>query len=216
MLKVLLAVLTLASLVGVLLVPSAQGEEGAQAPSLETWMFDVRIVRVDAPTPEAVETAAPWEAAGSCTTDASWPELLTQLKARGRTQVLLDQRITSLVGMEALASQSSDRLIEQMQSRDLSNERWSSAPIITGGTAKLRVSDPDVLTYQLEARWEIRSTADNVRPLMRTSKWAGTFRAIPNGGTLALTYREQIQTWGDARVGTEIHAFLTMRRLPLR
>lgn len=212
--KTLLTLLALVAIAALLPASGARGEDEGTAADAPTWLFDVRIVRVDAPTPEAVETPAPWEAAGTCTTSLGWTDLLTQLKARGRTTVLLDQRITTLEGMEALASQSGDRQIEQLQSRDLSNERWSSAPIVTGATAKLRVADASVLAYQLEARWEIRPDVDGVRPMLRMSKWAGTFRAIPNGETLALTYREQIRTWGEARVGTEIHAFLTMRRLP--
>ena len=212
--KPLLTALTLVLIAGLLPASSVRGEEGPGTSDAATWLFDVRLVRVDAPTPEAVESPAPWEGAGACTTSLTWPEILAQLKTRGRTTLLLDQRITALAGSEALASQTGDRQIQQLQSRDFNNERWSSAPLVTGGTAKLRVGDGDALTYQLEARWEIPSNEDGVRSLLRTSKWAGTFRAIPNGGTLALTYREQIRTWGEARVGTEIHAFVTMRRLP--
>lgn len=213
--KKLLLGVTLICLLAGALAPSVRGEEGENAPAVETWVFDVRVVRVDAATPEAVETPAPWEADGSCTTTTPWPELLKQLKARGKTTLLLDQRITALADLEAVASQTRDRQIQQMQSRDFNNERWQSAPLMTGCTAKLKVAAA-VLSYQVEARWEIRADVESVRPLMCTTKWAGTFPVTPAGETLVLTYREQVETWGEDRVGQEIHAFVTARRLPAR
>jgi hypothetical protein len=213
--KLLLALLTLACIAGIVFVPFARGEEGPQA-AADAWRFDVRMVRVDTPTPEAVEVAAPWDAAGPGTITTPWPEVLKQLRARGRTTLLLDQSITALGDAEALVTQTRDRLIQQLQSRDLSNERYGAAPIVTGGTAKLRVSESTVLQYQVEARWEIRSGDESVRSLLCTSKWAGTFPAIPDGRTLVLTYREQVETWGESRVGQEIHVFVTARRVPAR
>ena len=214
MMRMLLAVVTVACLVGALSLRPAEGEDTEAGQAQDVWMFDVRVVRVDAATPEAVETPTLWEAVDSCTVDSPWPLLLAHLKARGKTTLLLDQRITALGGTEALISQTGDRQFEQLQSRDLSNERYAPAPVVTGATAKMRVADGSALNYQVEARWVIRPGVDRVRPMMRASKWAGTYRAIPNGRTLVLSYREQIDTWGESRVGTEIHAFLTMRRLP--
>ena len=213
--KLLLVVVTLACIAGFVSGPLAQGEEGAQA-TADAWLFDVRMVRVDTPTPEAVEVAAPWDAAGSGTITTPWPEALKQLQARGRTTLLLDQSITAFGDSEALVTQTRDRQIQQLQSRDLSNERYGVAPIVTGGTAKLRVSESTVLQYQVEARWEIRSGDESVRSLLCTSKWAGTCPAITDGRTLVLTYREQVETWGESRVGQEIYAFVTARRLSAR
>lgn len=213
MLKKTLLVVTLAGLAALVLAPAVQSEEAEAVATPGLWMFDVRLVRVDAATPEAVESQAPWEAEGSCIVDTPWPELLSQLKARGKTTLLLDQRVTSITGMEALISQTSDRQWEQLVSRDLSNERYGIAPIVTGGTAKLRMQEPDRLQYQLEARWELRSGSEQVRSILCATKWSGTLAAVADGRTLILSYREQIETWGDARVGTEVHAFVTLRRL---
>lgn len=213
MLKKTLLVVTLAGLTALVLAPTVQSEEAEAVATPGLWMFDVRLVRVDAATPEDVETPAPWEAGGSCIVDTAWPELLSQLKARGKTTLLLDQRVTARAGSEALISNTLDRQIQQLTSRDLSNERWGVAPVVTGGTAKLRMQEPDRLQYQLEARWAIRSNREQVRPIMCATKWMGDLPAVADGRTLILSYREQIETWGDARVGTEVHAFVTLRRL---
>lgn len=192
------------------LAPAVRGGDEPQGGPDGVWVYDVRVVRVDTPTPEAVEAALPWEAAGTSTVDTPWPVLLQQLKARGATTILLDQRVTGCPGYTVTASQTRDRQIETLVNRDLANERWQGSPCVTGCTAKLETSTRNVLEYNVEARWEIRSEVERVRPIFCSSRWDGTHPDL-TGRTLVLSYREQAETWGDARVGVEIHAFVTAR-----
>jgi hypothetical protein len=81
--------------------PRAAAEDAGTGPQRPaTWVYDLRVVRVDPPAAEVVETAAratPAAVTGATTT-TPWADLLAGLKDRGRTTILLDQRGSAVEG----------------------------------------------------------------------------------------------------------------------
>lgn len=215
--KKTLYVLGLALLAGGLLATSgdqAWGDDGPSDALSGVWVYDVRVVRVDTTTPEITETSAPWEVTdGGPTVTTAWPVLLKQLKERGRTTLLVDQRVTAMAGTEAVVTQKRDRQIRMFQNQDLHNERWQSSTISTGCTAKLSMQAPGFLRYSVQVSWEMGPEDSDLRPLAGSTAWSGTYPAL-RGETLVLSYREQVVYADREPRGVEIHVFVTGRLVP--
>ncbi|MHC5011483.1 MAG: hypothetical protein ACYTG6_11110 [Planctomycetota bacterium] len=181
----------------------AEGEEGVPE---AVWTYDVRVVRVDLPVPERAEQPAWGE---SATIGMSWPEILAALKARGKTTLLLDQRITAVAGLAATARQKHTSQIQAFQNRDMANERWQGALIDFGCTAYLLSAD--VLEYDVEARWLLPPLAEEApQPTQATASWKGTHPLL-GGRTLVLWQSEQVELPAGHRMAVELHVFVTGR-----
>ena len=116
--------------VGLLVGPGARAEEGAGAPKASgTWVYDVRVVRVDPAESAVLEVAPPWQPGGAAgaTTTAAWADLLAGLKVRGRATILLDQRLTAIGGVTTEFRQERKRMVVTLQHRAGNTESWASS-----------------------------------------------------------------------------------------
>ncbi len=159
-----------------------------------------------------MEKAPDWLKPGATTVDLAWGALLENLKARGTTTVLLDQRVTSLAGREVLVRDTRDRQIEQFSRRDRNNETYQNSTITTGCTAKLRTDEG--LKYDVEVKWALARQEGDLRPALGTTAWSGDHPLLDGGKTLALRWAQQSVWEGRPTRGIEIYAFVTGRRAP--
>lgn len=213
---VLLGLLALGAF-GLVVGPGARAEDGSvpqKAPG--TWVYDVRVVRVDAAQPAVLEVAPPWQPAGAsgATTTAAWADLLAGLKGRGRATILLDQRLTAIDSTPTDFRQERKRMVLTLQNRAANTESWSSSFLETGTNGQL-VADSDSLQYRIDVRWEEPPTADGAGPLGSAS-WKGAHSRFTAGETLVLSQRQQ-QVAGEATVqGLEIYVFVTAWAVPAK
>ena len=186
------------------------------------YVFDVRIVRVETPEPEGIEQPCPFLSGSGSTTRATWPEILTALKKRGRTTVLMDGRTTALHGTKTRISE--ERSIPGMavQSRVLkgsgeTSENLHAVNTRIGCTVELLVSDVRTAYKQLHYNLQTRATLATTHPgATRFNEarhsWEGSHPALDNE-TLVLTHRQQVLTPGEAAAtGIEIYCFISMGR----
>ena len=197
--------------IGLLIGPGARAGEGLapqQAPG--TWVYDVRVVRVDPVESAVVETAASWQPSGSAgaITTTAWADLLAGLKGRGRTTILFDQRVTAISGVQTEFRQERKRPVMTLVSRSANSESWSSTYIETGTSGDL-VSKSDALQYRIAVRWEEISSTDGTAPVGSTT-WSGSRSNSASGETLVLSHRQQQQVAGaPSSKGLEIYVLIT-------
>ena len=181
------------------------GEDGAAG----VWVYEVRVVRVDPAVAETSETPSTLESATGTTVKMGWPEMLAALKQRGRTTVLLDQRITKLEGVKGYAMTERAVPIVSIASSDINNTQKRSATIKTG--CKFEATTTTHLQYNLEAKWILDAPGGDFGPPQQVTGWNGTHPNL-SGETLVLSYREQVdQGPGKAARAVEIYGLITGR-----
>jgi hypothetical protein len=204
------------SLAAVLVVAASLAGDGARAEegAAAAWVFDVRVVRVEARDASVVEKGPAWADGGSHPiVSTAWPELLAALKERGTTLLALDRRITVVGAREAEVVETHMRTLQRFERRDQHNASFVSGAVETGTKAKLGPGDP--LGYEVEVKWEIPAADPDV-PLVALTRWKGTCASLDDGRTLVLVHRAQVPSGArDAPpVPVEVYAFVTGRRLP--
>jgi hypothetical protein len=193
---------------------AARAEDGATpAPTPGTWVYDVRVVRVDPTASTVLEAAPTWKSASpaDATTIATWSDLLAGLKGRGRTVILLDQRLTGIESVPTNFSQRRKRMVLSLQQRATNAEHWSSSYVETGTSGHLKAGSGG-LHYGLEVSWEETPTEDGSGPLGSVS-WEGSHTTFAAGQTLVLSHRQQQVQEGQSP-GLEIYAFVTASLAP--
>jgi hypothetical protein len=211
------ALLTLLALgaLGLLVGSAARAEDGAAArQGSATSVYDVRVVRVDPVESTVLEVAPPWQpvVAVGATTSVAWADLLAGLKRRGRTTILLDQRVTAIGGVPAEFKQErkcavlmlSDRTVQDTAAK---TETWRSMYNATGTSGQL-VTTPDGLQYRVEVLWDERPTADGTAPMGNTS-WKGSYSNLKAGETLVLSHRQQQVAGTEPIQSIEIYVLVT-------
>jgi len=197
--------------VGLLLGSGARADEGTGAQQARgTWVYDVRVVRVDSADPTVLETAPPWEPAGAAgaRTTATWADLWAGLKHRGRATILLDQRSTAMVGVKTSFKQNRKRPALTLQNRAAPpNELWGVTFVDTGANVEL-VPMSDGLQYAIDVRWEDAPTAEGTGPL-GSAEWNGSCSNFKAGETLVLSQRQQQAAGAVSPPGLEIYVLVT-------
>lgn len=177
------------------------------------WLYDIRVVKVVGDHDLAARPAAWAEGpGGSPVVPTPWAGLLTSVRERGATTILMDQRVTTLPDMAVEATQSRARQLEVFDRRDQNNEFWKGSILNEGCTAKLVPGDH--LEYEVHVQWTQARPGSTI-PLQATSRWRGNVLHFP-GSTFVLSHREQVDIGGEAPVTVEIWAFLSARWLPRR
>ena len=186
-----------------------------EPPGDATWAFDVRVVRVDT-SAEQVESAPTWpQAAGESGTVATWPEILTALKRRGATRIMMDRSSTSGEGQEARVSHYRDRSALVVQTRsDTGASVQAPYPSKEGVEVALNLGSAP--QYRVEVSWvDDRLVRAGEHLPGEQAKWSG--RAPPlDRGTLVLRHAQQVPGNQGALVGTEVYVFLTCRKVASR
>jgi hypothetical protein len=182
------------------------GDEEASPPE-GVWVFEVRVVRVDPATPETSEAPSALESVTGTTVKTGWPEILAVLKKRGKTTLLLDQRLTTLHGTKGQLNSERSVPILALNSEDMHNAQKRSATVKTG--CKFEATVTEHMTYRLEARWTLDAPGGDHGPPQLTTQWQGSHPAL-KGDTLVLSYREQVdQGAGKAARAVEIYGLVT-------
>lgn len=183
-------------------------------PARATWVYDVRVVRVDTEVAATVATAPPWQADGRDTTDVRWPELLASLGARGRTTILLDQRVTAVSGEPTEFRQLRKRPVRALRHRTVAApeqagaELWETSSVETGVRGSMSAS-PHGLSFQLEASWE--QPGEDRMPIVQEASWKGSHAPLADGETLVLHLRQQPPSAADGPGGLEIYVLVAAR-----
>ena len=200
--------------VGLLVERAARAEDGEAAPRAPgTLVCDVRVVRVDPADPAAVEAAPAWQTADAgATTIVAWAELLTGLKARGRTTILLDQRLTAIGGVPMSFKQTRMLPLVMLRSRADKQEFWETSYRETG-TKGMIEAGVNGMRYEIDVTWEEPQSKDGMLPISTTS-WKGSHSSLSVGETLVLTHRQQWTAGEAATHGIEIYVLVTARALP--
>jgi hypothetical protein len=209
---------------------SAQADPPEERPSgrmSRTQIFDVRIVRVDTPTPAGVEQPCALLKGAQTTTALPWPELLGLLKKRGTTRLLMDRRLTSTTGVVVRGSEERQMPILQLNSRSVregegGTENQAAARLRSGCKAEFLVSTERPagasLSYKLETRGVLESSSKQAEGATETlHTWDGAHPLFGLAGpeTLVLSHREQVRDPGDdAARGVEIYCFVTLQSGP--
>ncbi len=220
----ILGLLALAA-VGLLLERGAGAGDGAGGgasapPAPTTWVFDVRLVRVSV-SPATVEAAPPWQPPGAtgATTKAPWADLLTGLKARGRTTILLDQRVTAIDREKTECRQDWKRVALMLRNRQDNPEgkiELSDVSYVETGTKGELTPSSDGLRYQFDVRWEEAPPTEGAAPIGSVS-WRGSHSSIPAGETMVLSYRQQQVAGKDkGPEGLELYVLVTAWPVPSR
>gem|GEM_PF-6126459 len=215
--RVIPAILSLFALgaFGLLVGSGARAEEGAAARQASvTWVYDVRVVRVDQMVSATVEVGPPWQLSGAAgaTTKTPWAELLASLKARGRTTILLDQRVTAIEEREkAVFRQERKRAVLLLRNRQDSSQgklELSDSSYVEVGTKGELGPFAGGLGYDIDARWEEGPTTDGTTPL-GSATWRGSHANFPPGETLVVSHRQQQIAGTTGSEGLEIYVFVT-------
>jgi hypothetical protein len=180
------------------------------------WVYDLRVVQVDAPSPEAVEGApalTPTEA-NAATVRTGWPDILATLKARGNTTLLIDRRLTSVGGSAEVTQRwTRNALVLSHRAGDMS--QWTHQLITTGVDAKITTSGGAV-EYRISIQSELApESGPEGSAVQGSATWSGTHPSL-SGSTLVLGHREQVRVRGGPAQGIEFHAFLTGAWVPTR
>jgi hypothetical protein len=185
---------------------SARGDDAAPTGTTPSWTVDVHVVRVDLADPGAAEVAPATDADG--TTARSFADCLAELKQRGSTTLLLDQRGTTATGFPLTLRQQQREWIEQFVTRSAGNEQWNGSSLDEGASVLLTCGS--LASYQVEVSWCLAQPKSRTRqPAQLSSTWNGTFK--PQGGRmLVLRQAKQIVPQGGDRAGVEIYVFLTL------
>jgi len=204
---------------GLLVGPGARAGEPVAAPQgPATWIYDVRVVRVDPVDSAVVEVSPPWQPAGTAgaSTTATWAELLAGVKGRGRATIMLDQRLTAISSAQTLFEQTRKRAALALQSRSGSSENWNTTVVETGARGELQ-SLSDGLQYRIDVRWEDVPPADGTAPLdLRSAEWKGSCPNFKAGETLVLSHRQQQSAEAATTKGLEMYVFVTGWSVPAK
>jgi hypothetical protein len=206
--------------VGLLVERAARAEDGEASPRApETWVLDVRVVRLDPADAGAVEVAPTWQTAGAgATTTAVWADLLKDLKARGRTTILLDQRLTAIGGVPMSFKQTRMLPLVMLRSRADKQELWETSYRETGTKGLIEgMTEAGVkgMRYEIDVTWEEPQSKDGMLPISTTS-WKGSHSSLLVNETLVLTHRQQWTAGEAATHGIEIYVLVTARSLPAK
>lgn len=203
-------VLAMLGVAGFLLGPRARAEDVPSTPKVpESWVYDVRVVRVDTTDPAVVETAPPWKAAGTsaASTSSPWSDLLAGLKARGRTTILLDQRVTAGDGIPTEIKHRRKRSVLALRARAGNAETWETSFLESGTSGEL-VATAHGLHYTIDVTWEDAPKADGTGSVSSAS-WKGTRFGGAPAETLVLSHRQQQVSESAEPRGLEIYVFMT-------
>jgi len=208
-----LALVLLAGLCGVGWNPATAEErlERKPPPSPDLWIYDVRIVRVDPPTPEGAEKPGPFAYLSGTTIQTTWPEALAALKTRGPTTLLMDQRVTALEGHEAEAKTQRSIPLLVAQFEDINNRQRRAARLLTGCGASMTTTQAS-FSYDLDVKWALHDPVKDEGAPEATTQWTGSHPTL-SGDTLVLHSREQISAGaGKGLRAIEIYALITGRK----
>ncbi len=179
--------------------------EGSTAP----WVFDVRVVRVYGDPVHGLQPT-PYEADGS-TTRAPWSQIRGVLASRGTTEVMLEQRLSTLAGIQAEAKTQSTFPIERFDTRSGAQETRRFDRIDTSTSVMLKVHDQ--LDYNVIAKWLHWYPKGGAAPTASTS-WKGTHTALAPGRSLFLASRRHIQDAAGKSQLAELYTIITVVAAP--
>lgn len=184
---------------------AARAEPPGQAG--RSWIFDVRIVRVDLGDGTRAEQRPAFQAAERGTTEIRPEAVLAALQARGTTRLLLDQRITTMHDMECTVEQQSAEPQLVVQLKDGNSEQQRSTIVQTGASVGLQQT-AESLRYAIQLNWSTPAQPSVGSPVHRTS-WKGSHPGLA-GRTLVLHYAQQ-HAQGSA---TEIYVLIRAQEGP--
>jgi hypothetical protein len=202
-------------------VHSSAGARAEDEPTVQrppgTWVYDVRVVRIDPSAAAVLEAAPTWNSvdpAGAVTT-ATWGDLLGSLKQRGRATILLDQRVTAIEGARSEFGQWRKRPVLSLQHRATGVETWSASYVETQTSGELLSGRGGSLEYRVRATWEEAPKGEGTGPLGEVT-WKGSRMGFASGETLVLSHRHQQVPEAVPPQGLEIYVFVTGSLLPPR
>ena len=205
--------LVLPAVIGaMLLVPGSAGADGEEGK--EYWLFQVRVVRTSCDAKSGL-TPSPWEEQGPIVT-TGWPEILQQLQKRGSVAVLMDDRVTSATGNEALLTTDKNYPLTTLQSQVVENQVEECRTLLgttakSGCRVKLLVFSDD-LQYEINVNWFVWPIRSAPPPRAQTT-WVGSIRPLEEGETLVLQSRQHVRNKDGEQETAEIYAFLSGRRV---
>jgi hypothetical protein len=213
-----LAVLALLGAAALLLLsptPRARAGDPPAAPA-GVWVHDVRVVRVDLTHPETAEQAGPFPELGQGTTiTLPWNVVLARLKERGRTTLLLDQRVTAMPAVKSTAQEERNVQVVQEVQEDQHVTTWRAQNVKTG-VRFTQTSTAESMAYELEVKDVVAPPVDKTSPTETVVSWNGTHPPL-RGTTLVLHHRRQVMALRDAApCGVELYGFVTGRFVPSR
>jgi hypothetical protein len=150
---------------------------GEESSSEAAWTFDVRVVRVET-SAEQVESAPTWpQPVGDVATAAPWPELLTLLKRRGATRIMMDRSSTTAEGHEARVTHFLERSALSVQTRsDPGGVLQTALPSREG--VEVAVTPGSGARYEIDVTWiDDRLVREGERSPSERAIWRG--RAPP-------------------------------------
>ena len=183
--------------------PAAQADE---KPAAGLWVYDVRVVHVQADAVKGLEPA-PWEG-GASTVATSWKDHLAALNARGKVFVMLDQRASGASDGVAHLRTSNTLPLKRFDHQSIQGETRRFDRVSTGVSVTLRTTT--VLEYDVGVNWVHYAPREDAVPTGDTD-WKGTHPAIADGRTLALVHREHVRGRTGEIETAEIHCFITAR-----
>jgi len=191
----------------------ARAEDPAVQPGV--WIYDLRVVRVEPVEAAGAEAALPFGTNSGATTDLPWKDALALLKQRGRTTLLLDQRVTTLTGVKANASSERVRPVLLVNMKTKNDEQRRASTIRSGCKLEVTPGD-DAMRYVVDVRWTAPAASPDGAPQQLSAAWQGSHPPL-RGRTLVLHQGEQVRVRnaGQARA-VEIYALLTGRLLQKR
>lgn len=181
--------------------------EAGTGPAL--WVFDVRVVRVYADPVRGLQPT-PYEVHGS-TTSTPWVQIRQTLAARGTTEVMLEQRLSTLAGIQAEAKTQSTFPVERFDTRSGGQETRRFDRIDSGSTVLLKAHDQ--LEYNAMARWLHWYPKEGAVPTATTS-WKGTHAPLRAGQSLFLASRRHIRDAEGKSELAEIYTIISVVSAP--
>lgn len=169
-----------------------------------TWRFDVRVLRLttDYSTVEQAPTLPGMTPVG--VTTATWAELLTALKARGQTQIVMDRNVTALPDRPFHVTQSWTRNIMTLGKTTGTVSERVALPATSGVDAYLTLdAATGRLEYKLDVRWT--DVPPQGEPVSITTNWQSS-QLLQGYGTLVLRHADQERA---PSAGTELYALIS-------
>ena len=178
----------------------ADGEDAARP-----WSFDVRVVQVRASADQGF-AAAPFPSGRVA--DFDFRQALKTLAPRGDgVSVLMDQRLTTVDGVSATASNEHSLPVERFDTADNNLRRVRFDSLKWGSKVQLVPVETE-LRYEISANWLYWPTLKTPVPVGRT-QWFGTQGDLAPGQTLVLHAREHVVAEDKTPRVAEIYCFIT-------
>lgn len=165
---------------------TAVAEDGKRG---ETFLYEIRIVRVDPKAAADSEAGSPFPELTETTIDLPWKTVLERLKKRGHTTVLMDTRMSAAPGIKSEVTDERITPIVALNFEDWNNQQYRSQPVKIGSTFKQTTSAQ--LSYQIAVRGTATAPATRRAPAQYMIQWNGSHPRL-GGQTLVLEHRQQV------------------------